>query len=69
MPTPYEMRFNYLHFAKGLLVDEYNASVEKIVLSDPNEKTRKPLIESVKYPTTDDIFQLAEQIKDFTSKK
>jgi len=67
--TPYEMRFNYLHFAKDFLVNEYNASMEKIILSDPNEKSRKPLIDALKYPSREDIFQLAEQIKDFTSKK
>ena len=67
--TPYEMRFNYLHFAKEYLVNEYNASMEKIVLSEPNERVRKPLIENLKYPSREDIFNFAEQIKEFTSKK
>ena len=71
MANPYEMRFNYLHYAKDFLVSEYQAQMDRIMLShnDDEIKIRAHKISQIKYPTREDIFALAEQIKDFADKK
>ena len=71
MANPYEMRFNYLHFAKDFLVSEYQAEMDRIMLShnDDEIKIRANKIHLLKYPTREDIFDLAEQLKDFADKK
>jgi hypothetical protein len=70
MSTPYDLRFNLIHFAREQLSAEYQAALEKIMLSYPEtseEKTK--LISSLKYPTKSDIINLAEEIKNFVDKK
>jgi hypothetical protein len=70
MTTPYDLRFNLIHFAKTQLNDEYQASLERIMLSFPDESSlRTELISALKYPTKDDILKLAEELKAFTDKK
>jgi hypothetical protein len=70
MSTPYDLRFNLIHFARDQLSSEYQAALEKIMLSYPEaseEKTK--LISSLKYPTKSDIINLAEEIKKFVDNK
>ena len=70
MTTPYDLRFNLIHFAKQQLSDEYQASLERIMLSFPEESdNRASMIAALKYPTKDDILKLAEELKTFTDKK
>lgn len=71
MSTPYDLRFNLIHFARDQLVSEYNAALERIVLTYPDNlvETRAVHINNLKYPTKDDILKLAEEFKSFTDKK
>jgi hypothetical protein len=71
MANPYEMRFNYLHFAKDFLVNEYQAQMDRIMLShnDDEIKIRADKINKIKYPTREEIFALAEELKNFADKK
>lgn len=70
MTTPYDLRFNLIHFAKQQLNDEYQAALERIMLSFPEESdNRASMISALKYPTKDDILKLAEELKTFTDKK
>ncbi len=70
MTTPYDLRFNLIHFAKTQLNDEYQAALERIMLSFPDESShRTESISALKYPTKDDILKLAEELKAFTDKK
>jgi len=71
MANPYEMRFNYFHAARDYLVEEYKSHMDQILLShnDDEIKIRAHKISQIKYPTREDIFALAEQIKDFADKK
>ena len=66
--NPYEMRFNYFNAARDLLRDEYQANFEKLHFCEDTEEKNKQLF-SLKYPNREDIFALAEQIKEFTDKK
>ena len=71
MANPYEMRFNYFHAAKDYLVNEYNSQMDRIMLShnDDEIKIKAQKISQIKYPTTAEIFALAEEIKNFSDKK
>ncbi len=70
MTTPYDLRFNLINFAKQQLNDEYQAALERIMLSFPDESIhRAAMIGDLKYPTKDDILKLAEELKTFTDKK
>lgn len=69
MTTPYDLRFNLIHFARDQLVAEYNAAVERIMLTIEEADMRAPYINALKYPTKDDILKLAEEFKSFTDKK
>ena len=66
--NPYEMRFNYFHAARDLLIGEYQANFTEIQYCEDKEEKDKRF-SSLKYPSRQDIFALAEQIKDFTDKK
>jgi hypothetical protein len=70
MTTPYDLRFNLINFAKQQLHDEYQAALERIMLSFPDESIhRAAMIGDLKYPTKDDILKLAEELKAFIDKK
>lgn len=70
MSTPYDLRFNLIHFAKQQLTDEYQAALERIMLSFPDASPQRTmLINSLLYPTKTDILVLAEEFKVFTDKK
>jgi hypothetical protein len=71
MANPYEMRFNYLHFAKDFLVSEYQAEMDRIMIShnDDEIKIRAEKISHLKYPSREEIFALAEELKNFADKK
>jgi hypothetical protein len=71
MANPYEMRFNYFHAAKDLLINEYQSELDRIMIShnDDEIKIKASKISQLKYPTREDIFALAEQIKEFADKK
>jgi len=68
--NPYEMRFNYFQAAKDLLQQDYNSQLEKIMLSYTEESEKKTsMIQALKFPTREEIFKLAEEIKEFTNKQ
>ena len=70
MANPYEMRINYFHAAKDLLTSEYQSKLDRILLAYNDECQEKhDLISALTYPTREDIFALAEQIKEFADKK
>ena len=71
MANPYEMRFNYLHFAKDFLVSEYQAEMDRIMIShnDDEIKIRAEKISYLKYPSREEIFAFAEELKNFADKK
>ena len=71
MANPYEMRFNYLHFAKDFLVSEYQAEMDRIMLSHNDDEIhiRADKISKIKYPSRADIFLFAEELKTFADKK
>jgi len=70
MSTPYDLRFNLVHFARDQLNAEYHAAMERIVFSYPEISTeRTQLISALKYPTKSDIINLAEEIKKFVDNK
>jgi len=71
MANPYEMRFNYLQYAKDFLVSEYNSQMDRIMLShnDDEMKIKQAKISQIKYPTREEIFAFAEEIKNFADQK
>lgn len=70
MTTPYDLRFNLIHFAKQQLHEEYQASLERIMLSYPEDSAKRAeIISALKYPTKSDILLLAEEFKQFVDKK
>jgi hypothetical protein len=70
MANPYEMRFNYYHAAKDYLQSDYQAQMDRILMAYLEESQEKhDLIRALVYPTREQIFALAEQIKDFSEKK
>jgi hypothetical protein len=70
MANPYEMRFNYYHAAKDYLTGEYQAQMDRILMAYLDESQEKhDLIRALVYPTREQIFALAEQIKDFSETK
>lgn len=61
MPTPYEQRFNYYMAARDHLVGQYQANMD---IASQGKVFPLP-----KYPSTEEIFSLAEEIKAFAEKK
>jgi hypothetical protein len=64
--TPYEARFNYYMAAKDQLANQYHAQLNEAQLKMQYgaKGTEVP-----DYPTPEQIFQLAEDIKSFAEKK
>jgi hypothetical protein len=60
--NPFELRYELLSFARDSLTSEYYAKVEEAkVLGLKNTV--------IKYPSKDDIFNLAEEYKNFIERK
>ena len=64
--TPYEQRFNYYMAAKDQLVSAYHAEVNEVQCRKEYSLGSK---EFPVYPTAEQIFALAEDIKAFAEKK
>ena len=66
--TPYEQRFNYYMAARDQLTQRYHAELEKVQITANDQKS---ILSNIlpKYPTADEIFSLAEEIKSFAEKK
>ena len=61
MPTPYEQRFDYYMAARDHLVSQYHSDLEVKKLTN--------VLDTVPtYPSIQEIFALAEQIKAFAEK-
>ena len=68
--NPYQMRFNYYHAAKDYMTAEYQAQMDRILMAHIDEnKEKHDLIRALVYPTSEQIFALADQIKEFSEKK
>ena len=66
--SPFEIRENLLHFASSHLTSEYYAQIEKArEIADQNLKL--DMMSKIKYPTVEDIFELAEKFKAFVDRK
>lgn len=63
--NPYELRFDLLTFARDTLESEYHATMNMAL-----ESTRlgKP-VDLPKFPTRKEIFDLAEEYRNFIEKK
>lgn len=64
--TPYEMRFNYYMAAKDQLANQYHAEMNEAQIKMQFGASGADLPD---YPTSDQIFSLAEEIKAFAEKK
>ena len=69
--TPYELRFELLQLAQGTLQSEYFARADhaKYLVSISDKSTHDIEIEFPDYPTTKDIFDLANEYKKFIDQK
>jgi hypothetical protein len=68
--TPFEIRFDLINFAQSQLTGDYYATLERIRDSTlENSIERKEAIDSLKYPTKDDIIKLATELKEFVDSK
>ena len=66
----FQMNFNYLHWARDQLTEEYRAKLERIMLStDDLSGARRNGIDALKFPTKKQIFALAQEVKAFTEGK
>ena len=66
--TPYEVRFDLINMATCQLSTEYYAALERSrEIIDP--QSREAAILSLKYPTKEEIFKLAEEYKAFVDNK
>jgi hypothetical protein len=70
MSNPYELRFNMLMEAKGILVDEYHAKRDQLVdkyfaLKDAGIPVEYPILPE--YPTFEDIQSLCKEMNNFVS--
>lgn len=66
--TPYELRFDLLAMARDTLETEYHSKMEEVRWAQ-EVGNRTVVSEMPRYPTREDIFQLAEQLKEFIEKK
>ena len=66
--TPFEMRFNYYMAARDQLTQQYHADYEKVQITANDPKSILSQLLPT-YPTANQIFSLAEEIKAFAEKK
>jgi ribose 1,5-bisphosphokinase PhnN len=65
-----QMNFNYLHWARDQLQEEYRAKVERIILSTSDQSSeRNEAISALKFPTKKQIFALSQEVKTLTEGK
>lgn len=64
--TPYEMRFNYYMAARDQLANQYHAQMNEAQIK---MQFGASAAEVPDYPTSHQIFSLAEEIKAFAEKK
>jgi len=65
MATPYELRFSYYSAAKEHLLAQYYAEFNQAQVEADKGKS----VEYPHFPSTGEIFALAEEIKAFSEKK
>lgn len=63
--TPFELRFNYYMAAKAQLIDQYHAEFNHAQV----EAERGNRVEYPSFPSSIEIFNLAEEIKSFAEKR
>jgi hypothetical protein len=63
--TPYELRFNYYMAAKAQLIDQYHAEFNQAQVEADKGKS----VEYPHFPSSSEIFTLAEEIKSFAEKR
>ena len=66
--TPYEIRLDLLNMATSQLSSEYYAALER-ARDIRNETVREGTIQSLKYPTKQEITILANEYKEFIETK
>lgn len=69
--TPYELRFELLELAQSTLQGQYFAKNDqaKFLISVSEKSTQDIEVEFPEYPTTQDIFALANEYKKFIDQK
>lgn len=66
--TPYELRFDLLAMARDTLETEYHTRIDQVRWErEMNDGVTVSAIPT--YPSREDIFKLAEQLKEFIEKK
>jgi len=65
--TPYELRFDLLAMARDTLEAEYHSKMEEARWAHEMSGGIPQTMPS--YPTRDDVFKLAEQLKEFVERK
>lgn len=64
--SPFELRFDTLELARAHLTEQYNAAVERIrIFENACSGCQLDNLESLQFPTEEDIFILAEKMKRF----
>lgn len=63
--TPFELRFNLLHFAQKNLETEYQCKLEERKVQGSFGKS----IDIPPYPTKEQVFALAEEYRTFVERK
>ena len=63
--TPFELRFNLLHFAQKNLETEYQSKLEERKVQGSFGKA----VDITPYPTKEQVFALAEEYRNFVERK
>ena len=63
--TPFELRFEFYHAAKEQLISQYHAEFNQAQV----EAEQGQRVEYPHFPSSGEIFALAEEIKQFAEKK
>jgi len=68
--TPFEIRMELLNFAQSQLTGQYYSELERVRESTiDHSRERKEAIANIKYPTQEDIIELANTLKTFVDSK
>jgi len=66
--TPFEIRFDLLHFAQNQLTGEYYAALER-AREIQDLGMRETTIAKIEYPSKQNIMKLAEELRSFIDNK
>jgi len=68
--TPFEIRMELLNFAQSQLTGDYYSSLERIRDTTAEQSVeRKAAVSTLKYPTAEDVVNLANTLKNFVDSK